>query len=212
MPMNSKTLVFILFAAWCLLCGRWYVCGIKQACGSNATAAVPDNLITPAIEAEDTVVRYIPPGEDPATGAANKSQNNTGAPTTNTSAANNLSSIDVVNVEELPDRMIIHFPYNSTRREDNEAMDGNLDKLAQRLDASGGKVTITGHTDFVGDASSNYQFGLRRAQGIRDILIRKGVSSKQIRCKSAGDKKPVATNDTPRGRYLNRRVEIKYDE
>ena len=205
--MNSKILVFALFAAWCLLCGRWYVCGVKQACGTIATAKVPDNLISPAIEPEDTVVRYIPPEADQTAGIAHN--NNTGPSASNN---NNITAIDVVNVEELSDRMIIYFPYNSTRREDNEAIDAYLEKLAQRLDASGGKVTITGHTDFVGDAASNYQFGLRRAQGIRDILIRKGVSSKQIRCKSAGDKKPTATNDTPRGRYLNRRAEIKYDE
>ncbi|MDO8971600.1 MAG: OmpA family protein, partial [Saprospiraceae bacterium] len=62
---------------------------------------------------------------------------------------------------------------------------------------------------FVGENSINYNFGLRRAYGIRDILIKKGVPKTQISCKSFGERKPQATNDTPYGRYLNRRAEIR---
>ena len=84
-----------------------------------------------------------------------------------------------------------------------------LENLARQLISSGKKVTITGHTDFVGEPAENYSFGLLRANGIRDILIKKGVTKTQITCKSSGDKKPVSTNDNAFGRYLNRRVEIK---
>lgn len=212
--MNSKALVFAIFAVWCLICGRWYVCGIKQACGATAEAKVPDNIITPAIESEDTVVQYIPPEgqSDAGNTSATTTTKKDAQKTTPASSSKEITSIDVVNVEDLPDRMIIHFPYNSTRREDNDAIDAYLDKLARQLESSGGKVTITGHTDFVGDAASNYQFGMRRAQGLRNLLIKKGVPAGKIRCKSAGDTKPVATNDTPRGRYMNRRAEIRYNE
>ena len=89
------------------------------------------------------------------------------------------------------------------------ARSGGVNLFTRQLVASGEKVTITGHTDFVGEPAENYNFGLRRAQGIRDILTKKGVSKTQISCKSQGDRKPVATNDTPYGRYLNRRVEIR---
>ncbi len=70
-------------------------------------------------------------------------------------------------------------------------------------------MTITGHTDFVSDSKTNYQYGLRRAYGIRDILVKKGVKKSQIKCKSFGESKPAATNDTALGRYKNRRVEIR---
>ena len=105
--------------------------------------------------------------------------------------------------------MHIYFPYKSTRREDNAAIDAYLSGLAQELIKSGEKVSITGHTDFVGSARVNYTYGIQRAYSIRDALIKKGVSKSQIVCKSYGDKKPVATNDTPYGRYLNRRAVIK---
>lgn len=185
--MNARALVFILFAAWSGICWYWYVCGIKQACGDRQDIGGM-TAVTPAIEpdtaASETVIQ--PVTEEDYTG-----------------------SIDRVRVEELEDRVIINFPYGATRRVDNEAIDDYLSRLANYLKTSGGSVTISGHTDFVADSKTNYQYGLRRAYGIRDILVKKGVKKSQIKCKSFGESKPVATNDTARGRYKNRRVEIR---
>lgn len=185
--MNAKALVFILFAAWSAICWYWYVCGIKQACGERQDVG-GISAVTPAVEpdtaAPETAIQHAV--EDDNTG-----------------------SIDRVRVEELEDRVIINFPYAVTRRVDNEAIDDYLSRLAAYLKSSGGSVTISGHADFVSDSKTNYQYGLRRAYGIRDILVKKGVKKSQIKCKSYGESKPVATNDTARGRYKNRRVEIK---
>ncbi len=190
--MNSKLLVFLLFAAWSGICWKWYVCGIKKACDSDRKTPSTAIVQTPAIE-PDTM--QAQPVIQPVT-------------RTKTTATAPSGSIDRVQLEELKDRMLIHFPYSSTRREDNDAIDEYLSNLAQHLIASGGHVTITGHTDFVSDSKTNYQYGLRRAYGIRDILLKKGVKKSQITCKSFGESKPVATNDTAPGRYKNRRVEI----
>lgn len=185
--MNFKTLAFLIFAAWTAICWRWYVCGIKEACGEQQD--VGGIVVTPAIE-PDTIVATQP---------------------TTTPAIQPIdeNDIDKVQMEEVEDRMVIHFPYSSTRKEDSDAIDSYLNHLAQQLKSSGGTVTINGHTDFVGDSKTNYSYGLRRAYGIRDILIKKGVKKSQITCKSFGERKPVATNDNARGRYMNRRVEIR---
>ena len=45
--------------------------------------------------------------------------------------------------------------------------------------------------------------------GIARILMRKGVAEEQVIVRSFGDTRPQATNDTPEGRYLNRRVEVR---
>jgi outer membrane protein OmpA-like peptidoglycan-associated protein len=134
-----------------------------------------------------------------------------GNPGQATDAAKQASSdrMDQVQVVEVKDKMVIYYPYKSTQREENAIIDVYLVNLAQKLKQSGNKITITGHTDFVGEPDDNYRFGLLRANGIRDILIKKGVPANQIKCQSMGDKKPAATNDTPYGRYLNRRVEIR---
>lgn len=190
--MNSKTIIWIAFAVWCLICWRWYVCGIKQQCGTAAAAVAT----TPAIEPADTM-----PAE-PVQHAA---------PTPNRQtqlAENDINSVQVV---ELEDRVEIHFPYNSVQKEENAAIDDYLNRLAETLRNSGGKVTIAGHSDGIGDGKSNRALALLRAKNIRRILMTKGVKDEQIKVISYGESKSIASNDTPAGRYKNRRVVIRLD-
>lgn len=182
-----------------------------NACGEHATrdsneevVAIPDDRIdTATIETPE-----IQPLNNQKSGSG-QSKNSSAPATTKPTKPVSPDNMDEVQMEEVEDRMVIHFPYKSSTKEDNAAIDNYLANLARQLIQSGEKVTITGHTDFVGEPGTNYNFGLRRAYGIRDILIKKGVPKSQIRCKSFGDRKPVATNDTPYGRYLNRRAEIR---
>ena len=113
------------------------------------------------------------------------------------------------NMEELDDRVIIHFPGNSTIKEDNASVDNYLDRLANRIKTSGERVTITGHTDNIGGDEANRALGLRRAKEIRDILIAKGVNRSQITTDSKGGDQPVDTNETEAGRLNNRRAEVR---
>lgn len=197
--MNSKPVILAAFAIWCFVCARWYVCGIKDAC--QAKTPVEEVIQTPAIEPDTVDTQTSTETTSPI-----KSTTSTSA---TPSKAVTPANMDNVQMETVEDKMVIHFPYKSTRKEDNVAIDGYLSGLAQQLIASGEKVRITGHTDFVGEPKTNYNFGLQRANSIRDILLKKGVPKSQVICKSYGDTKPVATNDTPYGRYLNRRAEIR---
>jgi outer membrane protein OmpA-like peptidoglycan-associated protein len=201
--MNSKALVFILFAAWSAICWRWYVCGVKNACGDKREIPAATVDSSPAIEPETPTATR----QTPIQPADNKPVEK--KPTTFPAAE---PDIEKVQLQELKDRVVINFPYSSTRREDNAAIDDYLSRLADYLKTSGGSVTITGHTDFVGDSKTNYSYGLRRAYGIRDILVKKGANKSRIKCASSGEGKPVATNDTALGRYKNRRVEIRVNQ
>jgi outer membrane protein OmpA-like peptidoglycan-associated protein len=69
-------------------------------------------------------------------------------------------------------------------------------------------LEITGHTDSRGSDVSNQALSERRADAVREVLARQGVSSGRIVTRGAGESRPVATNETPEGRALNRRVEI----
>ncbi len=213
--MNSKSLVFAVFAVWSIVCWRWYVCGIMDACGDNAAQPNTEEVVAVPDDRTDTFSRVetpeIQPLNRPESGNKNLDKASAPAPAKPTKPVSP-SNMDEVQMEEVEDRMVIHFPYKSSTKEDNAAIDAYLANLARQLSASGEKVTITGHTDFVGEPGDNYNFGLRRAYGIRDILIKKGVSKSKIQCKSFGDRKPVATNDTPYGRYLNRRAEIRVSQ
>ena len=196
--MNSKFLILSAFTLWCFVCVRWYVCGIKEVCAEPL--AVEETIHTGEYQpdaAADTVA--VQPQEAPPPPDPNLVSTKPVTP----------ENMGAVQMEKVEDHMVIHFPYKSTRNEDNAAIDGYLDGLARQLIASGAKVRIAGHTDFVGESKENHSFGLMRANTICDILVRKGVPKSQITCSSFGDTKPVATNDSPYGRYLNRRVEIR---
>lgn len=206
--MSSKPLILAAFAIWAFVCARWYVCGIKEACDNKAPAR---EAIQPAAPVPDTASHITPaaPTETPAANSGKGTVSNSAATESKTATPVTPERMNNVQMERVEDRMVIHFPYKSSTKEDNAAIDSYLSDLARQLIQSGEKVRITGHTDFVGETKTNFVFGLRRANSIRDILVKKGVSKKQINCYSYGDTKPVATNDTPYGRYLNRRVEIR---
>ncbi len=86
---------------------------------------------------------------------------------------------------------------------------GDLDGSANSGPASDRLFVIAGHTDNVGAESYNYELGLRRANSVAGYLVSKeGIDPTQVRVVSYGASKPIADNDTPRGRRSNRRVEI----
>ncbi len=83
-------------------------------------------------------------------------------------------------------------------------------KEAARVAKAGqsAKVTCTGHTDTAGPASYNLALSLRRANTVKDALIREGVSATAIIVLGKGETQLlVATKDGVR-EPQNRRVEI----
>lgn len=71
------------------------------------------------------------------------------------------------------------------------------------------KVTITAHTDADANDDFNQSLSVRRADNVKAILITKGVDASRITVQAAGEKQPIAPNDTPENKQLNRRVEFQ---
>jgi outer membrane protein OmpA-like peptidoglycan-associated protein len=69
-------------------------------------------------------------------------------------------------------------------------------------------IEIQGHTDNAGRPESNLALSDKRAQAVKDYLFSKGVETKRMNSHGYGDTVPVASNKTPKGRALNRRVEF----
>lgn len=69
-------------------------------------------------------------------------------------------------------------------------------------------VEIQGHTDNTGTAERNQELSRLRAKSVVDYLKAKGISPDRLQYKGYGASIPVATNDTPEGRTLNRRTTV----
>lgn len=70
-------------------------------------------------------------------------------------------------------------------------------------------VKITGHTDSTGAAEYNQQLSLRRAQAVRDYLVKLGGNASIMEVAGVGEAQPIADNKTAAGRSQNRRVEVE---
>jgi outer membrane protein OmpA-like peptidoglycan-associated protein len=71
------------------------------------------------------------------------------------------------------------------------------------------EIAIYGHTDSVGAASDNKALGTERANAVRDWMVNEGhLDAGRISIHSLGEKQPVTTNATEKGRAQNRSVEI----
>jgi len=70
-------------------------------------------------------------------------------------------------------------------------------------------IVVTGHTDNTGNPQLNQTLSLKRAEALRAwMLSTSDVSPTCFAVQGFGDTRPLASNDTPEGRALNRRVEI----
>ena len=105
----------------------------------------------------------------------------------------------------------ISFAYNSYRLKQKsfEELDLWVSFLKGQQEM---KVVLRGHTDSAGHQEYNIKLSKNRAQAVADYFASKGVHSNRLIVKGAGSAQPIATNDTPEGRSLNRRVEIKFVE
>jgi len=70
------------------------------------------------------------------------------------------------------------------------------------------RLTIDGHTDFVGNDAYNQTLSEQRAASVRAYLISKGIAESSITSFGYGESRPVADNNTANGRAKNRRVEM----
>ena len=69
-------------------------------------------------------------------------------------------------------------------------------------------VDIVGHTDSTGAQQYNQTLSEARASSVARYLESQKVLPQRIITKGAGPAQPIASNDTPAGRAMNRRVEI----
>ncbi|MEM1371030.1 MAG: OmpA family protein [Pseudomonadota bacterium] len=69
-------------------------------------------------------------------------------------------------------------------------------------------LKIGGYTDNTGNADANLALSEARAKSVHDKLVSLGVATDRLSFEGYGDKHPVASNDTAKGRQANRRIAV----
>jgi outer membrane protein OmpA-like peptidoglycan-associated protein len=108
------------------------------------------------------------------------------------------------------DRMtlIVHFDTDKS-----EIKKGDKAELQRAINFirkyPGAKVRIEGHTDSIGSEQHNQRLSERRAEAVKNYLVKAGVCEEtKTMAIGYGESRPVAPNTTEEGRAKNRRVEI----
>lgn len=87
---------------------------------------------------------------------------------------------------------------------------GRVYLIAQKLkDNKTIKVVVEGHTDFIGTDEYNQALGLRRANAVREELVRLGITVDRMTTASYGESQPLLDMQTDWARAVNRRVEFE---
>ena len=71
------------------------------------------------------------------------------------------------------------------------------------------KFSIEGHTDSDGAEEMNQKLSASRADAVKAYLIENGISADRLSATGFGEKYPIDSNKTSKGKANNRRVEVK---
>ena len=102
----------------------------------------------------------------------------------------------------------IYFDVNKdvVKPESYGTLKGIADVLTENPDV---KIKIIGHTDADGNDAANLDLSVRRAAAVKSELVKTfGIDAARIDTEGKGETQPVASNDTPSNKALNRRVEF----
>jgi outer membrane protein OmpA-like peptidoglycan-associated protein len=103
------------------------------------------------------------------------------------------------------DYLKFEFDKAELRPEDRELLSRVAGILMTSKDYT---VSVNGHTDDVGTEEYNQQLSERRAQSVRDYLVKAGLEPAILTVVGHGKKRPLVPGTSPEARAKNRRVEL----
>ncbi|GAA0872614.1 OmpA family protein [Gangjinia marincola] len=94
---------------------------------------------------------------------------------------------------------------STIKAESQQVIDDIIEILKEYPSA---KFSVDGHTDSVGSEKNNQRLSQERALSVKNALVSGGIDEFRLSAEGFGESKPIAPNNTRKGRAQNRRVEI----
>lgn len=118
-----------------------------------------------------------------------------------------------VTVTNMGDYLVVNMPQDLLFATDSTTLRPDLQSdiravASNLLSYPNSTIEVVGHTDSTGSAAYNMDLSQRRAIAVADVLMSSGVPSARITAYGRGEDQPIASNATPAGQAMNRRVEI----
>ena len=112
--------------------------------------------------------------------------------------------------QELPKRFTFDtLKFFSGSTELMQGSENTIDEIVIALKTHPAAVVrLESFTDNIGNPIANLKLSRARARSVKQILIGRGIDSARIKSVGRGASHPVASNGTPEGRRLNRRIEM----
>jgi outer membrane protein OmpA-like peptidoglycan-associated protein len=108
---------------------------------------------------------------------------------------------------EAPKLFVLYFREGSTQLVDEStALVPELFEETKRR--PGADVQVVGHTDTVGDPTSNDTLSVRRAEQVREMLVSMGMIPAIVRATGRGEREPLEPTGDEVASVFNRRVEV----
>jgi OOP family OmpA-OmpF porin len=107
------------------------------------------------------------------------------------------------------DRMTLRINFDTNKSAIRKADIPDLEKAVAFVKKyPEAKVSLEGYTDNRGSDKYNLALSERRAQAVKKFIVDKGENAARITAVGKGEANPVGDNNTEKGRFENRRVEV----
>jgi OOP family OmpA-OmpF porin len=133
--------------------------------------------------------------------------------------------LDIIKVEDMSQEVTANVLFEKVNAGESLALYINFETGKSKLAAGTEKIIeelyallhqnpelnllVEGHTDNVGTAAANKTLSAQRAAAVKAELVRRGIKAERLKTAGLGQERPISENQTPEGRALNRRVEIR---
>ncbi|MCF6340672.1 MAG: OmpA family protein [Sulfurimonas sp.] len=122
----------------------------------------------------------------------------------------NTSKDFVVDGYGCPQTATLKVNFSTGKFNINQNLIDDLQSFALFLKENKGyDLTIYGYTDSTGKLATNQILSQKRADAVKEVLTRYGISATRMTSIGKGEADPVASNKTKEGRAQNRRIEVE---